>query len=923
MAASTACPDWADRLVSRQSIIPPPLFPELAEHALATFKALRMVDAPGSPTFGEACGQWVFDFVSAIFGAENPDTGERLIREFLLCVSKKNSKALALDTPIPTPGGWTTMGELQPGDLVFGVDGNPCQVLATSPVFENHKCYRLGFSNGESVVADAGHLWKTSALADAPGSGRKGGKGRRCRVRTTQEIADTLHRQYDGARNHSIEMPRPIECAEADLPVAPYTLGAWLGDGHSDSARITLHPEDSEILDGIRADGWPVRFAHSNGSAANTYAISDGDRSQAARSMSLAARLRRAGVLNDKHIPEVYFRGSFKQRLALLQGLMDTDGTISKSGKALSFCGINERLVRGVSDLLATLGIKNTVTTRPVTCNGVPAGVAFFVQFMAFRDQLPCFRLKRKLDRMLDSGRDGNRPRSRTVQIISAEQVPSVPVKCISVDSPDRQFLFGRSMLPTHNSTIAAGIMVTAAILNWRKSAELLILAPTIEVASNAFQPARDMIKADPELDYGQGGIFHVQEHTRTITHKVTGATLKVVAADDQTVSGKKAAFVLVDELWLFGKNAKADSMLREATGGLVARPEGFVIYLTTQADAEPAGVFKTKLNYFRRVRDGEVSDPKSLPVLYEFPPAMVESKAYLEPGNFYVTNPNIGRSVSASWLEDELRKVQDATGGELQVFLAKHLNVEIGLKLANDRWSGADYWEGAADPTLVGLPDLLARSEVAVVGIDGGGLDDLFGVGVIGRCKTTRDWLCWTKAWAHDDVLERRKEIATVLRDFERAGDLTITDDPLLPIREAADIVQTVRDAGLMPDHHGVGIDPWGAAPLVDELAARGIEGDMLAAVRQGSALTPATWGVELKLKNGTLWHSGSRMMAWCVGNAKVETRGGAVLITKQTAGRAKIDPLVALFNAAILMSRNPEASGMSYLEDATMVVL
>ena len=455
-------------------------------------------------------------------------------------------------------------------------------------------------------------------------------------------------------------------------------------------------------------------------------------------------------------------------------------------------------------------------------------------------------------------------------------------------------------------STIAAGIMVTALIVNWRHSAELLILAPTIEVAQNAFLPARDMIKADEELD----SLLHVQEHTRTITHRTTKAVLKVVAADAETVSGKKAAFVLVDELWLFGKKPKADSMLREATGGLVSRPEGFVIYLSTQADEEPAGVFKSKLDYFRRVRDGEVNDPKSLPVLYEFPEAMVESRAYLEPRNFYITNPNLGRSVDRDWLEDELEKVRNADGGELQVFLAKHLNVEIGLKLANNRWPGADYWEGAADPTLTSLPDLLARSEVAVVGIDGGGLDDLFGVGVIGRCRTTRDWLCWSRAWAHDDVLQRRKDIATVLRDFERAGDLTITDDPLQPIREAADIVQAVRDSGLMPDQHGVGVDPWGVAPLVDELAARGIEGEMLAAVRQGSALSPATWGVELKLKNGTLWHSGSRMMAWCVGNAKVETRGGAVLITKQTAGRAKIDPLVALFNAAILMSRNPEGA-------------
>lgn len=453
-------------------------------------------------------------------------------------------------------------------------------------------------------------------------------------------------------------------------------------------------------------------------------------------------------------------------------------------------------------------------------------------------------------------------------------------------------------------STIAAGIMVTATIRNWRHSAELLLLAPTLEVANNAFHPARDMIREDPELD----ALLHIQEHTRTIKHRVTDAVLKVVAADTDTVSGKKAGYVFVDELWIFGKKPKADAMLREATGGLVSRPEGFVIYASTQSDEEPAGVFKAKLDYARRVRDGDVVDPKFLPVIYEFPEAMIEAEAYLDPANFYMTNPNIGRSVDAEWIGDELVKVLEATGGEKQVFLAKHLNIEIGLKLAHNRWGGADYWEGAEDPTLVSLEELLSRCDVATVGIDGGGLDDLFGLAVIGRCRKTRDWLVWIKAWAHDDVLTRRKDIASVLRDFERAGDLVICSDPQEPIRQAAEIVEQVMMAGVLPEKHGVGLDPYGVAALIDELAERNIEGEMLAAIRQGSALSPATWGTEIKLKNGTLWHAGSRLMAWCVGNAKAEVRGGAVLITKQSAGRAKIDPLVAMFNAAMLMSRNPE---------------
>lgn len=467
-------------------------------------------------------------------------------------------------------------------------------------------------------------------------------------------------------------------------------------------------------------------------------------------------------------------------------------------------------------------------------------------------------------------------------------------------------------------STIAAGIMVTALIRNWRHSAELLILAPTIEVAANAYKPARDMVKADEELD----DLLHVQDHIRTITHRQNGGMLKVVAADTDTVSGKKAGHIFVDELWVFGKRKNADAMLREATGGTVSRSEGFIIWASTQSDDEPAGVFKTKLDYARTVRDGKIKDPRFLPVIYEFPEAMAEAEAYLDPANFYITNPNLGRSVDQEWLEDELRKVLNATGGEKQVFLAKHLNVEIGLRLASDRWAGADYWEAAGDPALT-LDALLERSEVVTVGIDGGGLDDLFGLAVLGRCRETRTWLLWTHAWAHDDVMTRRADIATRLLEFAADGDLTISKDALEPITQAADIVQRVKDSGLLPEADAVGLDPVGVAALVDELEARGIGVGQQVAVRQGYALSPASWGSEIKLKNGSLKHGGRRMMAWCVGNAKVEVRGGAVVITKQSAGRAKIDPLVASFNAIMLMSRNPAANGPSVYSGRGLLIL
>lgn len=460
-------------------------------------------------------------------------------------------------------------------------------------------------------------------------------------------------------------------------------------------------------------------------------------------------------------------------------------------------------------------------------------------------------------------------------------------------------------------STIAAAIMLTALIRNWRRSAEFLIVAPTIEVAQNSFKPAFDMVRADPELV----DLLHCSEHHRTITHRKTGAVLKVVAADKDTVTGKKATGVLIDELWLFGKRPNADAMLREVTGGLVSRPEGFVIYLSTQSDEPPAGVFKSRLAYFRDVRDGEVKDPKSLGVLYEFPEAMIEAEEHLDPANYRIVNPNIGLSVDQEWLEDEYRKAELAGQGQLTVHCSKHLNLEVGLSLRNDAWAGARHWLNAAEPGLT-LAELIRRSDVAVVGGDGGGLDDLLGMAVIGRCRTTKRWLLWTHAWCQPEVLDLRKDIASKLRDLEAAGDLTICEHPTQDVEEFVDIVERLKDAGLLPEKEAIGLDPAGVAAIIDALVDRGVTDEQLMGVPQGYRLNGAVLGTERKVGDGTFRHGGQALMTWCVGNAKTERRGNAVLITKQVSGVAKIDPLIATFNAFALMTRNPEGQGRSFWE-------
>lgn len=464
-------------------------------------------------------------------------------------------------------------------------------------------------------------------------------------------------------------------------------------------------------------------------------------------------------------------------------------------------------------------------------------------------------------------------------------------------------------VIPKKNSksTIAAGIMQTALLLNWRQSAEFAILAPTLEVAGNAFAPARDMVKHDDELE----ALMQVQTHIRTITHRTSGATLKVIASDANTVGGKKSVGTLIDELWLFGKQPNAENMFREALGGLASRPEGFVIYLTTQSDDPPAGVFKQKLQYARDVRDGKIHDPRFVPIIFEHPPEMVESGAHLLKENLALVNPNLGYSVDEEFLYREYDKAKNGGEESFRGFLAKHGNVEIGLNLRSDRWAGADFWEQAAEP--VDLDEFIERSEVVTAGIDGGGLDDLLGLTLCGRCGETGKWLTWSKAWAHEIVLERRKEIAPRLHDFAKDGDLVLVKHIGDDVEELAAIVSGVEEDGLLDK---VGIDPAGVGGVLEALMAAGVPEEKIIGISQGWKLGGAIKTAERKLAEGVLRHCGQPMMAWCVGNAKVEPKGNAILITKQASGTAKIDPLMALFNAVQLMALNPEAMGGSFWE-------
>ncbi len=483
-----------------------------------------------------------------------------------------------------------------------------------------------------------------------------------------------------------------------------------------------------------------------------------------------------------------------------------------------------------------------------------------------------------------------------------AERLVEAIFGCYNPGTNRREIAEFFCLVPKKNgkSTIAAGIMVTAILVNRRPGAEFTFLAPTIEVAGISFRQARGIIRLDPTLV----DLMHIQDNIRRITHRKTGAFLQIKAADLDVVTGSKPLGTLIDESHIFGEKSKAADLLIEIRGALASRPDGFLVQITTQSKSPPSGTFKAELWRARDVRDGKLVLPRPLlPVLYELPKAL--EKQWDDERYWAAVNPSLGRSVDADFLRSSLIDARRAGPQQLALFASQHFNVEIGIGLKSDRWPGSEFWERQTDGTL-DLESLLDRSECIVCGVDGGGLDDTLGFVCLGRDRETKNWLVWAHAWCHRGVLDRRQSIASRLLDFERAGELTIVDDQLEDLSAVVEIIAQVKERDLLV---AVAVDPAGLGEFVDALASIQItpENKKVIGAPQGFGMMNALKTGERKLANGTLWHSKSDMMTWNISNLRLEPTATAIRATKQNAGDAKIDAACAMFDAITVMATNP----------------
>ena len=314
-------------------------------------------------------------------------------------------KGLTLDTKLPTPNGWTTMGDVKVGDILFDIDGNQTRVIGKSEV-KNKPCYKITFDDTSEVICDDEHLWTLHDMS-------------------VVSIKDLK-------RSDKINVCKPVQMEERELPIDPYVFGLWLGDRRNRSVEICN--DDSFCFEEIKRKNYKIRKDIS-AKATPIHTVYD-----------ITGKLRKLGVLHNKHIPEIYLLSSFNQRLDLLRGLMDSGGSFNKTRKQGVFSNCNKRLSQDVKRLLLSLG------QRPLLSSVKGYGFGKIVDYypVSFRPiDINPFLLPRKSN-LVDKNTDTSRSRVRYVRKI--EQIGNRDTQCIMVDSPTSTFLCTENFIPTHNT---------------------------------------------------------------------------------------------------------------------------------------------------------------------------------------------------------------------------------------------------------------------------------------------------------------------------------------------------------------------------------------------------------------------------------------------------------------------------------------
>lgn len=806
---------------------------------------------------------WQIFILTTVFGWIDKQ-GCRRFQQVYIEVPRGNGKALDVNTLIPTPNGMVKMRDLKVGDIVFGTNGKPCNITAVTEVLSNRPCYKVIFNTGDEIIADALHQWVTDSRRD-----RDRLKGRNNKhidtkpsVKTTEEIAKTLFCRKE--HNHRIAVAKAIEGASNNLPIPPYILGVWLGDGDCNSSRISCHEKDIETIERIRTLGFKVNKNKGK------YAWHVGKREIDNR--SLQSILRANGLLHNKHIPNEYLFASYHDRLELLCGLMDTDGYISKGQGQCEFVQKKEALAHQVYQLICSLGLRPQWHKKHAFIKEKDCGIVYRILFHAYANE-PIFKLVRKRERL--SSQPLKRGLQNYRQIVSCEPVESVPVKCIEVDSLDHCYLAGEGFIPTHNSALSSGIALYMLCADGEKGADVYSFATTRDQAAIVFNDAQAMARANSNLK----AAFGLSVLAKSLVVLGTNSKFLAKSADASTLDGLNTHCGIIDEL-----HAHKTRDVFEVVQTSIGKRSQPLLWCITTAGFTLDGICMEVRRFVIKILKGDVKEESQFGIIY----SLDEGDDWRSDDALIKANPNWGISVMPKAILANRTKALADPSAE-NGFKTKHLDLWCN---ADSAWMQMLKWRKCYRPDVeigefLGAPgvyaiDLAAKTDITAV------------VRVFYR-KELDDrvhYYVFPEFWLPSETVQMSSN--SQYKGWAKQELIHITDGP---VNDLQAIQEYILDDAKQYDVKAIAFDPWQAYQLAQNLMDEGLP--MVELKPTVLNFSEPMKELQALVYDKRLHTDGNPVLEWMVSNVVAHLDAKDNIYPRKEQPNNKIDGVVALIMA------------------------
>lgn len=825
---------------------------ELADYAVAFIESLCHTKGTWAGHPFELI-DWQEQIIRDLFGTVKPN-GYRQFNTAYIEIPKKQGKQLALDTPIPTPDGWKTMGELMVGDRVFDETGTPCNIVAKSVVDDTEQAYRLTFRDGSSIVAGERHLWDVEYIH---------GK-RKKKEWTTGEIYKKVRaykERFAGtpeARRSLIRIPvaSPLQTLPAQLPLDPYLYGYWLGNGCANKPCITIRTEDVEEV-----------LSHIPYETHNRYPQKCGG-SDVVYFDELRDIL--VPTFRDKRIRPEYLRASEAQRWRLLQGLVDSDGSIGDRKAQSTYTSTIRQLALDVRELLWSLGIKNAMTEGPSLRYGKPTGETLYViRFTSFSDQ-PTSQLKRKSNRKRERVK---MTRSLFHYLESIEPVAEkVPMQCIQVDSRSHCYLAGRSFIPTHNSELAAAVALLLCCGDGEEGAEVYGCAADRQQASIVFEVAADMVRMCPALSKR----VKILSSQKRMVFRPTNSFYQVLSAEAYSKHGFNIHGVVFDELHT-QPNRELFDVMTKGSGDARMQP---LYFLITTAGTDTHSICYEVHQKAMDILEGRKHDPTFYPVIY----GAAEQDDWTDPKVWKKANPSLGITVGIDKVKAACESAKE-TPSEENVFRQLRLNQWVKQSV---RWMPMDKWDACAFP--VREEDLEGR--VCYGGLDLSSTTDITAFVLVFPPLDDQDKYCILPYfWLPEETLPLRVKRDHVMYDiWAQQGFIQTTEGNVI---HYGYIEKFIEKLGERFNIQEIAFDRWGAVQMVQNLEGMGFT---VVPFGQGfKDMSPPTKELMKLTLEQRIAHGGHPVLRWMMDNIYIRRDPAGNIKADKEKSTEKIDGAIA----------------------------